>query len=162
MGLKALDAPKSLFGTLRYLIASFSKCALFLARLESSPGLLETSAKMPLNVSGRRLGNAGTDRCSAVSHLRCPGCLQRTRRSPSPATSASSLNLPSSPSRSSWFLCSGHLSFTSSGLWPILHWVVFCRFRSFDKFCQGRRSQGKGWQRNGDGSGCIRTPAASS
>lgn len=67
MGLKALDAPKSLFGTLRYLIASFSKSALFLARLESGPGLLETSAKMPLNVSGRRLGNAGTGAPQSVT-----------------------------------------------------------------------------------------------
>jgi len=64
MGLKALDSPKSLFGRVHYLIMPFSKCALFLSHLESSSGLLETIAKMPLNVAGIILGSAGTDTLS--------------------------------------------------------------------------------------------------
>ena len=167
MGLKDLDAPKSLFGTVYYLIMSFSKYALFLAHLESSSGLLETIAKMTLNVAGARSGNAGTGALQSVTSA----VLDASRRAeevPVPSNLccsqnlASSLNLTSSPSCSFLATFSCRLPFTSSGLWLILHWAVFCRFRSFSKFCQGQRSLGKGRQRNGDGLGCIRTTAASS
>lgn len=169
MGLKALDAPtpKSFFDAVHYLIISFSKYALFLAHLKNSSGLLETIAKTLLNVAGTRLGNAGTGALQLVASA----VLDPSRRAEKVAVPsnlccsqnlASSLNLTSSPSCSFAVTFSCHLPFTSSGLWLIPRWAIFCRFRSFNKFCQGQRSLGKGRQRNRDGLGCIRMTAASS
>lgn len=135
---------------------SFSKYALFLAYLVSSSGLLETMATMPLNMAGTRLGSAGTGALQSVTSA-VLDAFRQAEEVPVPSklccsqNVAPSLNLTSSPSCSFLVTFSCHLPFTSSGLWLILHWAIFCRLRSFDRFCQGQRSLGKGRQRNGDG-----------
>lgn len=89
---------------------SFSKYALVFAHLDSRSGLLETIAKIPLNVAGTRLGNGRRDALQAIT-CTVLGASRWVEEVPVPSNlccsqnPASSLNLSSSPP-SFYQLCS--------------------------------------------------------